>query len=304
MNCLILGSGKIGIDLYIKCKRLKFFKNIYIFNRNKFSVGAKYCLTNKFNYFDTGIEGLIKKIDLNDLNLIYDATSAEASIGNYKSVMTCLNLKNFFYINLTPSKIGEYMVPYHFLKARSKSESESKSKSKSINLITCGGQSSIPLIIELKKVLPSLIYVELVSSISSISAGAATRKNVNDYIENTQSAISNLSGIKNNKVIINLNPSNPPVNMMNSIFFECKKKLQKIDFIKVLRALRTINKNIKFYIPGFNARLFKTASKNVFRITIRVVGQGDYLPSYAGNLDIITSAAAYLPKLIHEKNYN
>ena len=294
MNCLILGSGKIGIDLYIKCKKSKFFKNIYIFNRNKFSIGAKYCLANKFSYFDTGIKGLINKIDLNDLNLIYDATSAEVSINNYKSLMTYLNLKNFFYINLTPSKIGEYVVPYHSIKARSKS----------INLITCGGQSSIPLIIELKKVLPSLIYVELVSSISSISAGPATRKNVNDYIENTQSAISKLCRMKNNKVIINLIPSNPPVNMMNSIFFECKKKLHKIDFIKILKTLRTINKNIKFYIPGFNAKLFKTASKNVFRITIRVVGQGDYLPSYAGNLDIITSAAAYLPKLIHEKNYH
>jgi acetaldehyde dehydrogenase len=160
------------------------------------------------------------------------------------------------------------------------------------------------LIIELKKILPSLIYIELVSSISSISAGPATRKNVNDYIENTQSAVSKLTGIKNNKVIINLNPSDPPVNMMNSIFFECKKKLNKIDFIKILKVLRTINKNIKFYIPGFNAKIFKTESKNVFRITIRVVGQGDYLPSYAGNLDIITSAAAYLPKLIYEKNYH
>lgn len=294
MNCLILGSGKIGIDLYIKCKKSKFFKKIYIFNRNKLSIGAKYCLANKFSYYDTGIKGLINKIDLNDLNLIYDATSAEASMNNYKSLMTYLKLKNFFYINLTPSKIGEYVVPYHSLKARSKS----------INLITCGGQSSIPLIIELKKVLPSLIYVELVSSISSISAGPATRKNVNDYIENTQSAISKLSGIKNNKVIINLNPSNPPVNMMNSIFFECKKKLHKIDFIKILKTLRKINKNIKLYIPGFNAKLFKTVNKNVFRITIRVVGQGDYLPSYAGNLDIITSAAAYLPKLINEKNYH
>lgn len=294
MNCLILGSGKIGIDLYIKCKKSKFFKNIYIFNRNKFSIGAKYCLANKFSYFDTGIKGLINKIDLNDLNLIYDATSAEASINNYKLLRACLNIKNFFYINLTPSKIGEYVVPYHSLKA----------KSKSINLITCGGQSSIPLIIELKKLLPSLIYVELVSSISSISAGPATRKNVNDYIENTQSAISKLCRMKNNKVIINLNPSNPPVNMMNSIFFECKKKLHKIDFIKILKTLTTINKKIKFYIPGFNAKLFKTVSKNVFRITIRVVGQGDYLPSYAGNLDIITSAAAYLPKLIHEKNYH
>ena len=225
------------------------------------------------------------------MNLIYDATSAEASINHHKLLKSYL--KNFYYINLTPSRIGEYTVPYHSL----------KNKSKCINLITCGGQSSIPLIIELKKILPNLIYIELVSSISSISAGPATRKNVDDYIENTQSAISKLSGIRNNKVIINLNPSNPPVNMMNSIFFENKQKLSKIDFIEILKALGTINKNIKFYIPGFNAKFFKTESKNIFRITIRVIGQGDYLPSYAGNLDIITSAAAYLPKLINEKNY-
>jgi acetaldehyde dehydrogenase (acetylating) len=291
MNCLILGSGKIGIDLYIKCKRSKFFKNISIFNRNRFSVGAKYCLKNNLNYFDTGIKGLINSIDLKKVNLIYDATSAEASINNYKLLKPFL--KKNFYINLTPSDIGEYTVPYHSL----------KNKSKCINLITCGGQSSIPLIIELKKVLPDLIYTELVSSISSESAGPATRKNINEYIENTQSAISKLTGIKKNKVIINLNPSNPPVNMMNSIFFEYKKKLQKIDFVKISKVLKKINKNIKFYIPGFNGKFFKTGSENFFRITIRVVGQGDYLPSYAGNLDIITSAAAYLPKLIYEKNY-
>ena len=291
MNCLILGSGKIGIDLYIKCKRSKFFKNISIFNRNRFSIGAKYCLKNNLNYFDTGIEGLINSIDLKKINLIYDATSAEASINNYKLLKPFL--KKNFYINLTPSDIGEYTVPYHSL----------KNKSKCINLITCGGQSSIPLIIELKKVLPDLIYTELVSSISSESAGPATRKNINEYIENTQSAISKLTGIKKNKVIINLNPSNPPVNMMNSIFFEYKKKLQKMDFVKISKVLKKINKNIKFYIPGFNGKFFKTDSENFFRITIRVVGQGDYLPSYAGNLDIITSAAAYLPKLIYEKDY-
>jgi acetaldehyde dehydrogenase len=291
MNGIIIGAGKIGIDLYIKCKKKKIFNNLYIFNRNKFSIGAKYCLKNKFNYFDTGIKGLIKKLDSKNLNLIYDATSAEASIENYKLLK--IFLKKNFYINLTPSKIGEYTVPYHSL----------KNKSKCINLITCGGQSSIPLIIELKKILPNLIYIELVSSISSSSAGPATRRNINEYIENTQSAIFKLSGIRNNKVIINLNPSNPPVNMMNSIFFECKQNLSSHDFIKILKELRKINKKIKLYIPGFNAKFFKTKNKNIFRITIRVVGQGDYLPPYAGNLDIITSAAAYLPKLINEKNY-
>jgi acetaldehyde dehydrogenase len=176
--------------------------------------------------------------------------------------------------------------------------------SKKINLITCGGQSSIPLIIEMKKILKSLIYVELVSSIASLSAGKATRENINDYIQNTQAAIFNLSGVKNNKVIINLNPSNPPVNMMNSIFFECSKNLSKLNLLKINKVLKMINKKIKIYIPGYNAKFFKTEKKNIFRVTIRVVGQGDYQPSYAGNLDIITSAAAYLSKLIYEKNYN
>ena len=207
MNGLIIGAGKIGIDLYIKCKRKNFFKNLYVFNRNKDSIGARFCRKNNFNYSNDGILGLIKKIEKDKINIVFDATSADSSLKNYKALKGYLN--NIFYVNLTPSKIGDYMVPYYSL----------NNMSKKINLITCGGQSSIPLIIEMKKVLKNLIYVELVSSIASLSAGKATRENVNDYIQNTQAAISNLSAIKNNKVIINLNPSNPPVNMMNSIFF-------------------------------------------------------------------------------------
>jgi acetaldehyde dehydrogenase len=292
MNCFILGAGKIGIDLYIKCKKKKFFRNIYIFNRNKLSVGAKFCIEKKFNYFDTGIRGLVKKINLDQINCIFDATSAESSIQNEKILRPYL--KNNFYINLTPSEIGDYVVPYH----------SSQKIPKKINLITCGGQSSIPLIIELNKILKNIIYVELVSSIASVSAGKATRENINEYISNTQKAISDLTLIKNNKVIINLNPSNPPVNMMNSLFFETKKKLSKLDFYKINKILEVINKKIKVYIPGYNIKFFNTEKNNIFRITIRVVGQGDYLPCYSGNLDIITAAAAHLSELIYEKNYN
>lgn len=294
MNGLIIGAGKIGIDLYIKCKKIKKFKDIYIFNRNKNSIGAKFCLKNNYNYFDTGIQGVVKKIKPKDINIIFDATSSDSSNKNYKYLNSYL--RNNFYINLTPSKIGNYLVPHHSLVL--------KKIPKIINLITCGGQSSIPLIIEIKKILKDLIYVELVSSIASLSAGKATRENIDDYILNTQRAILNLSGIKNNKVIINLNPGNPPVNMMNSIFFETQNNLSKLNFLKISKVLNKINKKIKNYIPGYNAKLFKTEKKNIFRITIRVVGQGDYLPSYAGNLDIITSSAAYIAKLIHEKNYN
>jgi len=286
-----LGAGKIGIDLYIKCKKKK-FSNIYIFNRNKSSEGAQYCKKKKFNYFYTGVKGLIKKINFNKINCIFDATSSESSVENEKILRPYL--KNNFYINLTPSKIGNYTVPYYFL----------RKIPKKTNLITCGGQSTIPLIIELNKTIKKIKYVELVSSIASISAGKATRENINEYICNTQKAISSLANIKNNKVIINLNPSNPPVNMMNSIFFETKNKLSKIDFFKINKIIKIINKKIKLYIPGYNAKLFSTEKNNIFRVTIRVVGQGDYLPSYSGNLDIITSAAVHLADLIYEKNYN
>jgi acetaldehyde dehydrogenase len=293
MNCLIIGAGKIGIDLYIKCKKMHFFDNIFIFNRNKNSVGAKFCIKKNFNYSATGVEGVVNKLKLDKNNIIFDASSADSSIKNYKILDKYL--KNNYYINLTPSKIGDYIVPYYDLL---------KKIPKSINLITCGGQSSIPLILELKKVLKNIIYVELVSSIASLSAGEATRKNVENYLTNTKSAISQLSGIINNKVIINFNPSNPPVNMMNSLFFETKNKLTHLDFLNINKAIKKINKKIKIYIPQYNAKIFKTEKNNIFRITVRVIGQGDYLPAFAGNLDIITSSAAHLSKLIYEKNYN
>jgi acetaldehyde dehydrogenase len=293
MNCLIIGAGKIGIDLYIKCKKMHRFENIFIFNRNKNSVGAKFCIKKNFNYSASGIEGVVNKLKLSKINVIFDASSADSSIENYKILDKYL--KNNFYVNLTPSKIGDYIVPYYDLL---------KKIPKSINLITCGGQSSIPLILELKKVLKNIIYVELVSSIASLSAGEATRKNVENYLTNTKSAISQLSGIINNKVIINFNPSNPPVNMMNSLFFETKNKLTHLDFLKINKAIKKINKKIKIYIPQYNAKIFKTEKNNIFRITVRVIGQGDYLPAFAGNLDIITSSAAHLSKLIYEKNYN
>lgn len=289
MKHLIIGSGKIGIDLYIKIKKQKPKGKVIIFNRNRFSEGAKYCFKNKFNYSSGGIVDLVTHLN-DDYNIIYDCTSAQASQDIYKKLKKKLNIKNY-YINLTPSSIGKYFIPYF-----------SKIKiPKVINMITCGGQSTSPVIIEMKKKIKDIKYVEVISSIASKSAGIATRQNVNEYIMNTQNAISVLSGITKNKVILNLNPADPPVNMMNSIFFECKKlDKKKIEIAK--KILKKINLKIKKYIPGYNAKLFYQGNEKYFRVTIRVVGSGDYLSTYAGNLDIITSSSAYLGKLIDEQN--
>ena len=288
MRYLIIGSGKIGIDLYIKLKKLNLSKNVLIFNRNENSIGAKYCKKRKFNYSSGGVKDLLKFLPKGK-NIIFDCTSAEASKKIYSKIKN--KLKENYYVNLTPAPIGKYFIPYF---------SEVKIP-KSINMITCGGQSSVPAIIEMKKVIKDIQYVEVISSIASQSAGKATRENINEYIINTQRAIGQLSGINKNKVIINLNPSNPPVNMMNSIFFECRninqKKIQIANSV-----LKKINKTIKRYIPGYNAKLFYQKNENFFRVTVRVVGSGDYLSTFAGNLDIITSSSAYIGKLLNEKH--
>ena len=289
-NGIIIGTGKIGLDLYIKLKKAKIFNKIFIFNTNKNSEGAKYCRKKKFSYSDTGILGVKKKLP--NSSVIFDCTSAKSNLLITKSLKNYL--KKIFYINLTPSKFGNYNVPYF----------NQNHIPRAINLITCGGQTSIPIIASFKKILKkNLKYVELVSSISAKSAGKATRDNINEYLTNTESAIKQLTKIDNTKVILNINPTTPPVNMMNSLFFETSQPLNKKNYLLLKDQLKKINQKIKFYIPEYNAILFKTFDKKIFRVTVRVVGQGDYLPTYAGNLDIITSSAVFLSKQI-KKNYN
>ena len=288
-NAIIIGTGKIGIDLYIKLKKQKIFNEVLILNNNKKSVGALFCKKKKFLYSDKGIDAVKKNID--NTHVIFDCTSATSNSVIVKSLSKYLD--KIYYINLTPSKFGEYVVPYF----------SNLKIPKRINLITCGGQTTIPIVLYFKKLLKKkLKYVELISSISAKSAGPATRNNINEYITNTESAIYKLTGLKKSKVIININPSVPPVNMMNSIFFELDRTLSSSKYFELKKILKDINKKIKFYIPGYNAILFKSFEKKILRVTVRVVGQGDYLPQYSGNLDIITSSAVYLAKLIKKKN--
>lgn len=290
MNFFIIGSGKIGIDLYIKLNKLNLTGKKVLIARNKNSKGLIFCKKKGINYYCDGIN-FLKKISTTETSVIFDCTSANSSKINFFKIKK--KLKNFFFINLTPSSIGQYFIPYFSY----------KKIPKKINMITCGGQSTLPIIIEIKKKLKSIRYVEVVSSIASLSAGKATRENINEYMINTQNAITKLAKIKKNKVILNLNPSTPPVNMMNSVFFECgkinKEKIKKVNLV-----LSKINKTIKNYIPGYNAKLFYHQNDNFFRVTIKVVGKGDYLSTYAGNLDIITSSSAYIGKLINEKYQN
>lgn len=282
MNCAILGTGKIGIDLYYKLKKKK--NNISIFNTNSKSEGAKYCKKNNFNYFSSGINGILKK--KNQFDLIFDTTNAKSNLKHYKLI------KDKYFINLTPSGIGEFYIPYI--------DEQKKLKTRSFNLITCGGQSTIPIIYEINKLIKKINYVEVVSAISSKSAGLATRLNVNEYLEITSNAIKKYTKIKNVKVILNINPGNPPVNMSNSIYFQLKKDLSKKQIYELKKILQRVNKKMKNYAKGFECKYIGNIGNKIYKITLSVTGNGDYLPKYSGNLDIITNMASLIVNKIYK----
>ena len=273
MNCAIIGTGKIGIDLYYKLKK----KNkLSIFNMNAKSEGAKYCKKKKFNYFSNGINGILKA--KSKFDIIFDTTNAKSNFSHSKLI------RDEYLVNLTPSGVGDFYIPYI--------DSSKKIKSKSFNLITCGGQSSIPIIYEISKAFNNIKNVEVVSAISSKSAGLATRLNVNEYLEVTSKAIKSYTNIKNVKIILNINPGNPPVDMSNSIYFELKKDFKKSQISKLKNIVSKVNIKMKRYAKGYKCRYIGKLNDRIYKITLSVTGNGDYLPKYSGNLDIITNMAA------------
>tara|TARA_B100000963_G_C22639229_1_gene679432 strand:- start:4861 stop:5712 length:852 start_codon:yes stop_codon:yes gene_type:complete len=278
MKCAILGTGKIGIDLYLKLKRKK--KNdISIFNLNPKSAGAKYCKIRKFNYFPGGIKTLLKK---GKFKIVFDTTNAKSNIYHYKKLVK----KKVVLVNLTPSGVGDFYIPYI--------DENKNFRSNSFNLITCGGQSSIPIIYEISKKLKSIKYVEIVSAISSASAGMATRANIDEYLNITSRAVIRYTRIKDVKVILNINPGTPPVNMSNSIYIEFKRKITSAEVTNISKIISLINKKMRRYAKGYNADFLGRINDKCVKITLSVVGNGDYLPKYSGNLDIITNMANYI----------
>ena len=256
-----------------KIKKKK-FRNVDIFNLNSNSKGARFCKKKGLNYYSDGINGIIK--NLNNIDAIFDATNSRSNLKHYK----ILKSKKKLFINLTPSNIGKFYIPYF--------DNTKNLKSKTFNLITCGGQSSVPIIFEISKKIKNVKYVEIVSAISSKSAGLATRANIDEYLKITKKAVKNYTGINNVKVILNINPSEPPVNMSNSIYLEFKKNLKLSHEIVIKKLINKINYKMRTFAKGYKAEFLGLLNKKTIKIKLEIVGDGDYLPKFAGNLDIIT----------------
>jgi acetaldehyde dehydrogenase len=269
----IIGSGNVGTDLLIKCLKSAFITPVIFVGRRSDSEGIKIA---KNLGAETSIEGIdFFKKNNNYCDVVFDCTDAFSAVINYE----VLNKQKLKVIDLTPAKIGELCVPLI--------NDDIILNSNNVNMITCGGQTSIPLLHTISKYCEDLEYIETVSQVASKSAGMSTRINIDQYIHITEKAIKKFTNVKKCKAILNLNPAEPCINMQTTIYLKCKD-------IKTESLLSKINskiEEIKTYAPYYELTSSPIMNEGIYILNIKVKGAGDYLPEYAGNLDIINCAA-------------
>ena len=269
----ILGSGNIGTDLLIKIMRSPYLECTAFIGRNLFSPGMMKAQSLKIHVSAEGIRYIEQNPSCCDI--VFDATSSSAHI-EHAPILAKLNK---FVIDLTPAKIGKMCVPVVNM--------DDAIFESNVNMITCGGQASAPIAHAIALTHKEVDYIEVVSSIASRSAGPATRLNLDEYIHTTEYALKVFSGAKITKAILNLNPAQPCINMQTTIF----AKVKNPDIEKLNRVVKDIASQVQKYVPGYEIIVNPIMENDRIVVMVRVKGLGDYLPEYAGNLDIINCAA-------------
>ena len=286
LKIAIIGSGNIGTDLLMKSLRSDFITCTLFAGRNFNSAGMKKANALGVPISDRGIEAIMNNPSICDL--VFDCTSAQAHIDHWAA----LEKLGKIVIDMTPAKLGTLCVP-----AINAAECIAEG-ARNLNMITCGGQVSIPIAYAISQVHQDIEYVEVASSIASRSAGPATRYNLDEYVETTQDALRKFSGTKRAKAILILNPAVPPIDMQTTIY----AKINEPDLPAIKASVMAMVEKLNQYVPGYQILVPPTIEGNRVVTTIKVLGAGDYLPQYAGNLDIINCAAISMAELIAQSS--
>jgi acetaldehyde dehydrogenase len=222
----------------------------------------------------TSINGVNAVLEEEDIKIVFDATSAKSALQN----APLLKEVGKICIDLTPAAVGPYVVPCVNL--------DKVKAEPNLNMVTCGGQATVPIVYAINRV-AGASYAEIVSCIASKSAGPGTRQNIDEFTQTTAKALEVVGGAKKGKAIIVLNPAEPPLMMTNTIYV----KVGNPDEQAIQASVESMVKEIQQYVPGYKLRVPPLLDGDKVTTIIEVEGAGDFLPKYAGNLDIITAAA-------------
>ena len=300
----VIGSGNIGTDLVIKL--MKVAKNVEIavlVGIDPASDGLARARLMGISTVDNGVQGLIEHPDFADIDIVFDSTSAKAHVANEEA----LRQYGKRLIDLTPAAIGPYVVPAVNL--------HEHLDAPDVNMVTCGGQATIPIVAAISSV-TTVHYAEIVASIASKSAGPGTRANIDEFTETTSAAIEMVGGAAHGKAIIVLNPAEPPLIMRDTVL----ALVTNPDQDEIRESIHQMVSKVAAYVPGYrlkqevqftaldDAESVATLTGGVdvgpglwkVSVFLEVEGAAHYLPAYAGNLDIMTSAALQVAERIAE----
>lgn len=279
----IIGTGNIGSDLLVKIQRNPYLECSRFIGRNLDSKGMQFAKELGVNLSDKSIQAIIEEPDCCDI--VIDATSANV----HKINAPILKNLGKFTIDLTPSQIGEMCVPAI--------NGDECTEMANINLITCGGQATVPIAHAISRVSPSVKYHEMVSVIASKSAGPGTRENIDEFTQTTKKALLKFSNATEAKAIITLNPADPPISMHNTLY----SIIDNPNMDKICKSVNDMVRQIQEYVEGYKLTVEPTYANGRIVTMITVKGLGDYLPPYSGNLDIITCAAVNMAERYAKK---
>jgi acetaldehyde dehydrogenase (acetylating) len=273
LRVAIIGTGKIGTDLLIKVQRSKVLECVIFVGRNLASPGMQTAAALGVKVSDQGIDAF--RDPSNACDIVFDATSA----ANHLEHAPLFDMLGIFAIDMTPSQIGECCVP-----AISLSEIASNTN---ISMISCGGQSSIPIAHVLAKVIPNIQQISVRSVVSANSVGPGTLANIDEYYHNTSVGLKKYTGLENFAVDLQVDEINLETRMYTSIY----ARTDFTDLAALQPPLLDMVQKLQAYVPGYKVETAPVRDGEGIRVDISVEGLGDYLPKYAGNLDIINCAA-------------
>ena len=288
IKCAIIGPGNIGTDLLYKLLRSEVLEPVWMVGVDPTSEGLARAREFGLKTTDQAVDGLLPHVKADGVRIAFDATSAYVHAENSRK----LNELGVLMIDLTPAAIGPYCVPS--VAMGSGGEIDFPEGIENVNMVTCGGQATIPMVAAVARVQP-VSYGEIVATVSSRSVGPGTRKNIDEFTRTTAGAVEKVGGAKVGKAIIIINPADPPLIMRDTV--HCLVEGTP-DEAAITKSVLDMIAEVQTYVPGYrlvNGPVFDGQRVSVF---LEVEGLGDFLPKYAGNLDIMTAAGLRTAEMI------
>jgi len=291
----IIGPGNIGTDLLMKCLRSDIIEPVWMVGIDE-SPGIQRARDWGLQVTTGGVDGLIEALSHQNegedkVHFAFDATSAYVHAENSRK----LNALGIVMIDLTPAAIGPYCIPPVNLDSLM-----ANGPIDNVNMVTCGGQATIPLVHAVSRV-QTVDYAEIVATVASPSVGMGTRDNIDEFTRTTSSVIVEIGGAKEGKAIIIINPAEPPIIMRDTI--HCLTNATP-DQAEITASIHSMIADVQTYVPGYRMANPPVFDGNRVTVSVEVEGKGDFLPNYAGNLDIMTAAGLRTAEMMATRWYN